>query len=66
MGAVELAAAEITGECSHPTAAGETAGKAHGVLRRTPAEYESGEPAIMMGPDNSGLIAASIITAEPA
>ena len=32
----------------------------------TPAQYESGDPAMMMGPNNSGRSAASIITAQPA
>src|SRR5262249_7380220 len=37
-----------------------------GFLPWTPAQYDSGEPAMMMGPNSSGRMAASIITAHPA
>jgi hypothetical protein len=37
-----------------------------GYLPRTPAQYESGEQAVMIGPNNSGRRAASIMIAQPA
>ena len=37
-----------------------------GLAPRTPAQYESGEPARMSGPQSVGRFAASIINAQPA
>ena len=65
-GAVELAVAEIAGQRGQPAAAEQSARIAHGILPRTPAQYERGDPATMIGPNNSGRIAASIMIAQPA
>src|SRR5262249_60944230 len=37
-----------------------------GYLPCTPPQYDSGDPATMIGPNNSGRMAASITTAQPA
>ena len=65
-GAIEFAAAEVAGERRQPTAPNRPPVYRIGFLPRTPAQYESGDPAMISGPNNSGRIAASIITAQPA
>jgi hypothetical protein len=50
------------GQRGHPAAAGEAAGVAHRVLASTPAQYDSGEPGTMIGPNSSGRIAATSST----